>query len=55
MEKDFFMALYKEPAKKRRPGKGFLIAAVLAVILAAAVILAVTLFQIRDVEVTGNR
>ena len=54
MEKDFFMALYKEPAKKRRPGKGFLIAAVLAVILAAAVILAVTLFQIRDVEVTGN-
>lgn len=48
------MALYKEPHKKHHPGKGFLIGAATAVILAIAVILAVTLFQIREVEVTGN-
>ncbi len=48
------MALYKEPQKKHHHGKGFLIGAAIAVILAIVVILAVTLFQIRDVEVTGN-
>ncbi len=48
------MALYREPQKQHRPGKGFLIAAVSALVLAAAAVLAVTLFQIRDIEVTGN-
>ena len=37
--------------KKHRPGKGFLI---IAVIFAIAVVLVVTLFQIRDIEVVGN-
>ncbi len=40
--------------KKHRPGKGFLIAAMIAVIFAIAVVLVVTLFQIRDIEVVGN-
>ncbi len=47
------MALYKESQPKRR-SKGLLIAAVLAAVLAFGLLLAVTIFQIRDIEVTGN-
>lgn len=47
------MALYKEPQSKHR-SKGFLIAAILAVILALGLLLAATIFQIRSIEVTGN-
>ena len=47
------MALFKKNIK-RQHGKGFLTAAAAAFVLALAVVLAVTLFQIRDVEVTGN-
>ena len=45
------MALYKEPKPR---SKRFLIAAVLAIILALTLVLAVTIFQIREIEVTGN-
>lgn len=48
------MALYKEPQSKYHRSKGFLIAAILAVILALGLLVAVTVFQIRDIEVTGN-
>lgn len=40
--------------KKRQHGRGFLAAGITAFVLALLVILAVTVFQIRDVEVTGN-
>lgn len=47
------MALFREQ-QKRHHGKGFVAAAIIALILALALILAVTVFQIRDIEVTGN-
>lgn len=40
--------------KKQKRGRGFLVAAVLVLGLLLAGTLAVTLFQIREVEVTGN-
>ncbi len=40
--------------KERHRGRGFLAAAVLVLVLLPAGFLAVTLFQIREVEVTGN-
>lgn len=47
------MALFKEPQPKHHSIR-FLVAAVLAIFLAAALLLAVTIFKIRDIEVTGN-
>ena len=45
------MSLYKDPTpRSKRP----LIAAILSILLALTLILAATVFQIRDIEVTGN-
>ena len=40
--------------KKERQGRGFLAAAAVVLALLLAGLLAVTLFQIREAEVTGN-
>ncbi|HIT66172.1 MAG TPA: FtsQ-type POTRA domain-containing protein [Candidatus Merdisoma merdipullorum] len=48
------MMRFRKREKKERRGRGFLVAAVLVLVLLLAGALAVTLFQIREVEVTGN-
>ena len=47
------MALFKEPQPKHHSIR-FLIGAALAILLAAALLVAATVFKIRDIEVTGN-
>lgn len=47
------MALFKEPQPKHHSIR-FLIAAALAMLLALGLLLTVTVFKIRDIEVTGN-